>query len=173
VLAASPTLSQRLVGHTVADLDGFWHKRYGEKVVRSLTLWQGEPVLGIGIRRFRTACANDHFQPLGPVEDRCYTHPHNIYLEWLVETGAIGLGAFLALVGLWWAEAVRGWRRGVDPALLAGAIAALVVLLWPLRSGMSFFGNWHAILFWLVLGFALAIFRARSETVAPPRRSGD
>jgi O-antigen ligase len=168
VVAASSELATRLVGHTTADLDDFWNKRYGEKVVRSVALWQEEPVLGIGIRRFRTACANDHFQPLGPVEDRCYTHPHNIYLEWLVETGALGLAAFIVLVGLWGAEAVRGYRRGVDPALVAGAIAALVVFLWPLRSGMSFFGNWHAILFWLVLGFALAAFRAREATLRPP-----
>jgi O-antigen ligase len=168
VVAGSSEMATRLIGHTSADLEDFWSKRYGEKVVRSITLWREEPLLGIGIRRFRTACANDHFQPLGPVEDRCYTHPHNIYLEWLVETGALGLGAFLVLVGLWAAEAVRGHRRGVDPALVAGALAALVVFLWPLRSGMSFFGNWHAILFWLVLGVSLAVFRAREPTVAPP-----
>jgi hypothetical protein len=48
-------------------------------------------------------------------------------------------------------------------------LAALLVFLWPLRSSMSFFSNWNAILFWLMLGLALAI-------CAPPdaarRRAG-
>ena len=35
--------------------------------------------------------------------------------------------------------------------------AALLVFLWPLRSSMSFFSNWNAILFWLMLGLALAL----------------
>ena len=162
-VAQSPDLTKRLIGHTAYDLDDFWAKRYGELFRRSVTIWQTEPVTGVGLKNFRDICANDHYKPWGPVEDRCYTHPHHVYLEWLVETGAIGFLGFLALVGLWGRDIVLGLRR-IDPLdypIAVGACAALIVFLWPLRSSMSFFSNWNATLFWLMLGLALALCAPR------------
>jgi O-antigen ligase len=158
-LALSPDLRTRLIRHTAYDLSDFWDKRYGELFRRSVRIWRSEPVIGVGLRNFRHLCANRHFKPLGPVEDRCYTHPHQIYLEWLVETGALGFLGFLVLIGLWSRELIAGLKT-VDAReypIAVGALAALLVFLWPLRSSMSFFSNWNAILFWLMLGLALAI----------------
>lgn len=39
----------------------------------------------------------------------------------------------------------------------AGPVVAVIVFLWPIAATMSFFANWHAALFWLVLGWALAV----------------
>ena len=158
-VAQSPDLTKRLVGHTAYDLDDFWAKRYGELFRRSVTIWQSAPVTGVGLKNFRRICVNDHYKPWGPVEDRCYTHPHHTYLEWLVETGAIGFLGFIALIGLWSRDLITGLRK-IDPrdyAIAVGACAALLVFLWPLRSSMSFFSNWNATLFWLMLGLALAL----------------
>jgi O-antigen ligase len=162
-VAQSPDLTKRLIGHTAYDLDDFWAKRYGELFRRSVTIWRTEPVTGVGLKNFRDICANDHYKPWGPVEDRCYTHPHHIYLEWLVETGAIGFLGFLTLLALWGRDLVLGLRR-IDPRdypVAVGACAALIVFLWPLRSSMSFFSNWNATLFWLMLGLALALCAPR------------
>ena len=164
-VAQSPDLTKRLIGHTAYDLDDFWAKRYGELFRRSVTIWRSEPATGVGLKNFRRICVNDHYKPWGPVEDRCYTHPHQIYLEWLVETGAIGFVGFLALVGLWGRELILGLRR-IDPLdypIAVGACAALIVFLWPFRSSMSFFSNWNAILFWLMLGLALALCAPRPQ----------
>ena len=158
-VALSPDLRTRLVRHTAYDLNDFWDKRYGELFRRSVRIWQSQPVIGIGLRNFRHRCANQHFKPLGPVEDRCYTHPHQIYLEWLVETGAVGLIGFLVLIWFWSRDLILGLRTvdARDTPIAVGALAALLVFLWPLRSSMSFFSNWNAILFWLMLGLALAV----------------
>lgn len=164
--ALNPPLATRLIGHTVADLDDFWNQRYGELFARSITVWQERPVLGFGLDHFRTACANHDFEPHGPVEDRCYTHPHQIYLEWLVGAGGVGFVLFLAIIGLWIRELAHPFRSGpVTPAAI-GACAAVLILLWPLRSSMSFFVTWPALLFWLVIGLALAICRPRP--LSPP-----
>jgi O-antigen ligase len=158
-IALSPDLKTRLIGDTAYDLHDFWDRRYGELFRRSVRIWRSEPVVGIGLRNFRHRCVNQHFKPLGPVEDRCYTHPHQIYLEWLVETGGIGFLGFLALLVLWGHELIPGLRMvdARDYPIAVGALAALLVFLWPLRSSMSFFSNWNAILFWLMLGLALAL----------------
>ena len=165
----SPDLKTRLIHQTAYDLHDFWDRRYGELFLRSVRIWRSEPVIGIGLRNFRHRCANQHFKPIGPVEDRCYTHPHQIYLEWLVEAGAIGLLGFLALLGIWGRDLVLGLRTVApqDYPIAVGALAALLVFLWPLRSSMSFFSSWNAILFWLMLGLALALCAPRP----PARRS--
>ncbi len=159
----SPSLETRLIHDTAYDLHDFWDRRYGELFLRSVRIWRSEPVIGIGLRNFRHRCANQDFKPLGAVEDRCYTHPHQIYLEWLVEAGAIGLGGFLVLLGLWGRDLTLGLRSvaAEDYPIAVGAAAALLVFLWPLRSSMSFFSNWNAILFWLMLGLALALCAPR------------
>jgi O-antigen ligase len=163
-VALSPDLSKRLIGHTAYDLEDFWGRRYGELFLRSVNIWQGDPMLGIGLKNFRLECANDHFLARGPVEDRCYTHPHHIYLEWLVESGAVGFLGFLVLLLLWGRDLVKGLRRIAteDYPIAVGALAALIVFLWPLRASMSFFSNWNATLFWLMLGLALALCAPRA-----------
>jgi O-antigen ligase len=170
-VASSPDLRARLIGHTAYDLEDFWGKRYGELFLRSLRIWQDDPLIGIGLKNFRLECANDHFLARGPVEDRCYTHPHHIYLEWLVESGALGFAGFLVLLALWARDIISGLRR-IDPAdypIAVGALAALIVFLWPLRASMSFFSNWNATLFWLMLGLALALTASQGRRPVPDR----
>jgi len=168
-IVLSPDLKTRLIGNTAYDLNDFWDRRYGELFRRSVRIWRSGPVLGIGLRNFRHRCVNHHFKPLGPVEDRCYTHPHQIYLEWLVEAGGIGFFSFLVLLVLWGRELIPGLRTvdGRDYPIAVGALAALLVFLWPLRSSMSFFSNWNAILFWLMLGLALALCAPQGWAARP------
>jgi O-antigen ligase len=169
-VAASPDLRARLIGHTAYDLDDFWDKRYGELFLRSIRIWHSAPLIGIGLRNFRLECANDHFKALGPVEDRCYTHPHHIYLEWLVESGALGFAGFLLMLVLWGRDMISGLRHlgPEDYPVAVGAAAAVIVFLWPLRASMSFFSNWNATLFWLMLGLALALCAPRAAPQIPP-----
>lgn len=170
-LTLNGDLRARLVDATVADLDGFWGGRYGHIFVRSFRLWQAEPVFGVGLKQFRDRCENPDFRFHGPIEKRCFSHPHNIWLEWLVEAGGIAFLAFLGLIGLWIRELATPFTRWAAPPLAASASAAVLVFLWPLQSTMSFFTNWNAILFWLTLGLALAACRprglARAATTVP------
>ena len=165
-------LRTRLVDATVADLDGFWGGRYGHIFVRSVRLWRAEPVFGVGLKQFRDRCENPDFRFTGPIEKRCFSHPHNIWLEWLVEGGGIAFLGFLGLVGLWIRELATPFTRWSAPPLAAATCAAVLVFLWPLQSTMSFFTNWNAILFWLMLGLALAVCRPRALVRADPNHAG-
>ncbi|HEX6144488.1 MAG TPA: O-antigen ligase family protein [Geminicoccaceae bacterium] len=164
-----PNLKTRLVGHTARDLTDFWDRRVGELLLRGLEVWQAHPVTGIGLKNFRQHCERDDFEPRGRVEERCYTHPHHIWNEWLAETGLIGFAGFLALLGLWGRAIVRGLQRlGTDYPLALGTGIALLIFLWPLRPSMSFFSNWLAAMFWLMLGLALALTAPRGGRPNPP-----
>ena len=155
-----------MVGHTTYDLTDFWERRVGELFLRGFEVWGQAPVFGVGLKNFRTHCENADFSATGRVDQRCYTHPHHLYNEWLAETGVVGLAAFVLLVALWAKELVpRLDRRRADHALGVGAFVALAVFLWPLRPSMSFFSNWNGILFWTMLGLALAVLAPRPPAI--------
>lgn len=169
----SPNVFERHIGHTRADLEDFWDNRLGVLLMRGFEVWQESPVVGVGLKNFRNYCVNDDLRPIGPPENWCFMHPHQIYNEWLAETGLIGFAGFVALVALWARELVPGLRsRQADYALAAGACTAVLIFLWPLRPSMSFFSTWNAVLFWTMLGLALAVCAPRPLTQRPAKRSG-
>jgi len=114
------------------------------------------PISGVGVRAFRYAYphyapANDHFltaESCGVGEGAC--HPHQLVLEILTETGALGLSLWLAAVVLAW----RTWRR-VGSAARSRAFPvslALGVMLFPLNTHMAFYSAWWGLLFGWLLG---------------------
>ena len=172
-VSVHPTLSKRLVDHTTHDLTQFWDRRIGSLLERGFEVFEEQPVFGVGLKNFRGECARDDFKPRGRVETRCYTHPHQIWNEWLAETGLVGFTGFVLLQAFWIAAIVRGLRRldGYDYALALGAALAIVVFLWPLRTSMSFFTNWIGAMMWPMIGLALALTAPRGRTPATPTYS--
>lgn len=123
----------------------------------SLGMFMAHPVNGVGVRGFRYAYpqyapANDHFvvtgEACGVGEGAC--HAHQLVLEILTETGALGLLLWLAAVVL----ALRAWRR-VGAAARARAFPAtlaLGVMLFPLNTHLAFYSAWWGLLFAWLLG---------------------
>ena len=146
----------------------------------SLRMIAAHPVNGVGVRGFRYAYpayapANDHFltaEACGVDEGAC--HAHQLVLEVLTETGAIGLLLWLAGVALAW----RAWRRvGAGARARAFPVSvALGVMLFPLNTHLAFYSAWWGLLFGWLLGLwcaALYVEPQNSETMpagvpAPP-----
>ncbi len=63
----------------------------------------------------------------------CWDHPHNYYLEALVNGGFPGLILFCALGLAWLAALGRGLWRQPDPLRVA-LFAAALIQLWPIAS---------------------------------------
>ncbi|TAN05971.1 MAG: O-antigen ligase family protein [Rhodanobacteraceae bacterium] len=123
-----------------------------------------QPLLGVGVRDFRDAYpryapANDHFvtaEACGVGEGAC--HPHQIVLEVLSNTGAVGLALWLAAVAL----ALRAWRR-VGPVARRRAFpatVALAVTVFPLNTHLAFYSAWWGLLFWWLLALWCAALYA-------------
>jgi len=89
---------------------------------------------------------------------------HQIFLQTAAESGLIGLGLFLWLLGAVFLTALRRWRRaaGSERLFAAGTLAALTVLL---AQGMVDYG-------WYITGIYLTgwlCFALLSEPPAQPR----
>ncbi len=169
--AFSETVSNRSLESSVSTIGNFWQSHYGRIWLSSFRVADAHPLFGVGLKNFRTACPNEAYGALDDSAPRCDLHPHNMYLEWLAEAGVIGLGGFLCLIGLWtrhFAARAGHWRH--DPTAV-GAVVAVITFLWPIASTMSFFTNWHAALFWLVLGWALAATGDGASARAPAREA--
>ncbi|MEO6801280.1 MAG: O-antigen ligase family protein [Rhodanobacter sp.] len=134
----------------------------------SVAMIAAHPVNGVGVRGFRYAYphyapANDHFvvsgEACGIGEGAC--HPHQLVLEILTGTGALGLLLWLAAAAWAW----RAWRR-VGEAARARAFPvtlALGVMLFPLNSHLAFYSAWWGLLFaWLLGLWCAALYTERS-----------
>lgn len=166
--AWQPQLAQRFVDQTRQTLEGLAReglaeRYYGQIWLSALHLAGQRPLLGVGLKNFRVACDDPELGLPPSYAGRCTTHPHNLYLEWLVGAGLPGLLLFAALVAAWARALLPALRAGPSP-WLAGCAAALAAQLWPLGPSGSFFSNWYGGAFYLALGGALWAARAQAAS---------
>ncbi len=138
-------------------LKDFSESHYAELFGIGIDIWRTYPIFGAGMKNFEASCwAISAFK----VSDGCPSHPHNPYIEWLAETGTVGLAGYLVFLIL---LLVAAWPllRGGGVARLTGLLVAgcFVVLLFPLIATQSAFSNWPALVFWASLSLTVAIVR--------------
>jgi len=127
----------------------------------AIGMWKAHPLTGVGVRGFRYAypgyaAPQDKF--VDTASDTGASHAHQIVLEVLSETGAIGLVFWLAGAVF----AVRAWlradRRTRDRAF-APALA-LLAMCFPLNTHLAFYSAWWGLLFWWLLALYCAALSA-------------
>jgi len=135
----------------------FSSSHYAELFSIGLQVWRTYPVFGAGMKNFQDAC----WAIAAPqVSDGCPSHPHNNYIEWLAETGAVGFLGYLLFLGLLLSAAWPLLRGSVTTRLTGLLVAGcLVLLLFPLIATQSLFSNWPALVFWTSLSLTMAIAR--------------
>ncbi len=127
---------------------------------------QAHPLLGVGARGFRYAYPTyadpgDTFVDTN--SDEGASHAHQIILEVLSETGAIGLLFWAAGAAL----SIRAWRRADVPArerALAPALA-LAAMCFPVNTHLAFYSAWWGLLLWWLLSlYVAALYADRHPT---------
>jgi O-antigen ligase len=159
LLVVAPLTAKRQIQSTVATIEHFGSSAYGLVWNSALEVGEDFPLFGVGIHQFRNVCPDPRYGPLiDPTSDRprCFTHAHNIYLEWFSEGGLAGLLGFAGFVTTVFAGLIRRFRVHKDDIVLWGLAAMLTIRLAPFFVSTSFFNNWSAIPFWLYLGWAMS-----------------
>ena len=138
---------------------------------RSMHIWptalrmiEAHPVNGVGVRAFRYAYAQyaaggDTFANADP--DEGALHAHQIVLEVLSETGAIGLALWIAGCAFAW----RAWRRADADAHARAWVPALALatMTFPLNTHLAFYSAWWGLVFWWLLALYCAALYARRD----------
>jgi len=124
------------------------------------------PLIGygrVGILRNRAYDTMLEYTPTPP------THPHNAYLELLMDTGIVGTALVLSFFGaLLWISA-RLCRQKHDPllqAIGAASLAAVLAIMIMGLSGASFFPRENGQMAWCLFGLA-----SRAAAATRPRRA--
>jgi hypothetical protein len=178
LLVASPVIAPgahyRLVEKFSNQMEHFAVSPYGELYTRAYEIAVQNPITGLGAEGMRTGCPNPrYFRPSfdGSLPDGggasfCWVHPHNYYLEALVNGGVPGLILFCAISLAWLTALGRGLWDQPEPLRVA-LFAAALIQLWPIASSTSFtsmpVGGWS----FLLLGWGLAEARWPNRHSAP------
>jgi tetratricopeptide (TPR) repeat protein/O-antigen ligase len=149
-------LGQRLASSFQVDLSNVQRMMVWRAAGR---LFLAHPLLGTG--------AGTLMQHLPPYLDpeiynvgqgNAVFHAHNEFLEQAAETGIVGLGLFLWLLGAFAAAALRVVRRGGPSAYLAaGLFCAVLAFLVPNLAGVSLRYATGALYLWVMLGLVGAL----------------
>jgi len=162
--AISPQAAHRIEAKFADQMLHFPDSHYGLIAARALAITGASPVFGAGFDGFRRLCDDPaYFHGWGGGEGGgaaiCVQHPHNYYLQALVEGGIPGLLLFAALGVSWLLAAGHGLFASPDP-LRVGLFAAALIQLWPIASSTAWTSMPLAGWFFLLLGLALAEARA-------------
>lgn len=133
---------------------------YGLLAGAALDLAREHPWHGLGIYGFRALCPWLGYELGDQVLWFRGYHPHNFYLEWLIEAGVPGLLLLLAQVFTLGREGVQQFRRSIGwrgELAAAATLGLLVQHFFPLIGTQSYFANWPAMMQWLALGMLFAV----------------
>ena len=183
-VAVAAALALLLARHRI---DSFLNGSHGlsngahQSVWRSaLRMVRDHPVFGVGPDNFLYYYSNDESCAPGHVAnwyyrqdnqtnfDRCLSHPHNMFLDFWLSTGILGLLAGLALLGVF---ALLGYRLlcsadAKRKGPLLGALAAMLALVIHGQVDNSYFQPDLAVFFWLCTGIVTLLHRDLQGTRA-------
>ena len=125
----------------------------------AIKIYRDNPIFGIGPKMFRDFCNYDKYY----IQYGCTSHPHNTYIQLLVETGIFGflyiLSIFIFICFIYTRQFFSFFiktKKLNDNIILF--LAPLFITLWPIVPTGNFFNNWLSIIYFLPVGFIIYFF---------------
>ena len=134
----------------------------------AIEMWKERPLTGFGLKSFRIKCwdilEKDNIKrkvTKKPQYLSCGHHPHNYYLEFLSESGIIGISLMLIFFLILLKNSFHYLKKyneriNSEIILLIPIIVVVIIEIWPIRSTGSFFTTGNATFFFLNVGILLA-----------------
>ena len=123
---------------------------YGAHYKVAYEIFKDNPYFGVGIKNFRTESFSQKYENINhnQPERRGNTHPHQIHLEILSETGIVGYISFLIFILTSIIISLKNNLKNKNLFQLSSILYILINLL-PLIPSGSFFSTYSSGLFWL------------------------
>ena len=135
-------------------LKDFKNTGHGAHFLAAFYIFLENPITGAGVKMFRVVCSEPSIIELvNSNAQACATHPHNLYLEIISETGLIGLFALFFFLFIFLLHIIK---NDLYKNEYVGFVVLLVTIFWPISSNGNIFNNWNAILNFTLLGCILS-----------------
>jgi len=139
---AKPIFSQGILGYISQT-------QYGAHYRTAIKIFKNYPYFGIGLKNFRNESPKDEYTDDTKYNDvRASTHPHQIHLEFLSETGIFGYFSFLIFIIYSLTVSIKNYLITRNKYQLASILFVIINLL-PLIPSGSFFTSYAATVFWI------------------------
>ena len=124
--------------------------QYGAQYNVAIEIFKDNPVFGVGIKNYRIENLNSKYNDLKHKENRLRwgTHPHQIHLEILSETGLFGFICFFIFMALSIFFSIKSYLTNKNFYQLSGILFILASML-PLLPSGSFLSTYTSSIFWL------------------------
>jgi len=146
----------------------FSNSSWGRLYHSGYLVFKSDVFFGVGLKNYSIVCDTQIVDPLKETQQNipqfCSTHPHNLYLEILSETGIIGFVLLFLTFGNFFSSIITKIKKLKNnqtyeeyKGLLFGNILILFIYFWPIKTSGRFFTTWNGSFFWFNLGMALLI----------------
>ena len=136
----------------------FFSKAHENHYIIAYKMFSDSKFFGQGPNSFRNLCSEEKFR-LSVNGEGCSTHPHNIYMQLLGETGLVGLLflliAFFYMYSLFIISLLKIRKKNKNFENRILFFVPIIVYLFPFIPTGSFFNSWVNIIVYLPMGFLL------------------
>tara|TARA_B100000989_G_scaffold232964_1_gene179738 strand:+ start:959 stop:2227 length:1269 start_codon:yes stop_codon:yes gene_type:complete len=126
--------------------DNPWSAHY----LTAYEIFKSSVFFGKGIKSFRIECEKYPNIDSAYSHSRCSTHPHNVFMEVISETGLVGLFLLCSALAIY-------IKRYYNTSISFDNIAFffLLAMLLPIKPSGALFSTWFGSLIWILMGFSM------------------
>ncbi len=135
----------------------FFSLQHNEIYKTAINISKDNLIFGVGVKNFRHNCGQEKYKTS---KYSCNTHPHNSYVQLLVELGITGLifgffilTFFFVCIFKHFRYLLRGKYYFTDFQICL--ISSILISLWPLAPTGNIFNNWLNIIYYFPVGILL------------------
>jgi len=121
-------------------------------------VFNNNKIFGVGPRNFRNVCNDkENF-----VKNGCTTHPHNIVLQLLSETGLVGISFYFLIIFSLIVKFVKTPNSNNLIITQKYLFILIMVNLFPFVPSGNFFNNFMNLLYYIPIGLSLGLFEKKN-----------
>ena len=131
--------------------NGYVNSQHLSHYIIGYNIWKSNILFGTGHKTFRLECGTkEYLIKTQSQENRgCATHPHNIYLEALSDSGIFGFISFMFFILF---IIFKSFKNKIHKSEFNGFLITFYLMVWPLSTNGNFFNNRIAITNFLIIG---------------------
>jgi len=145
----------------------FFSKEHSVLSMISIEMFKEHKIFGVGPKNFRNYCyrneKNYEFLKEYKPDHYCSSHPHNIFFQFLSETGIIGVSFyvlfFIIITKIFFSELFKN-KRNIKIIFLS---ISTIISIFPFAPSGQFFNNWLSIILFLNISFLIGELKTNAS----------